>query len=55
MSLIHKMNKKITPKEIEHVLKETADKIDYANIGLSEQLGAGKLNAFAAISKIRNM
>lgn len=53
--LIHKMNKKIRPKQIEYVLKETADKIDYANIGLSEQLGAGKLNAFGAISKIRNM
>jgi len=53
--IIHKMNKKVTSKQIENVLKETADKIDYANVGLSEQLGSGKLNAFGAISKIRNM
>jgi PKD repeat protein len=48
--LILSMNPNLDPDEVESILKTTADTIEYINPDYIGQLGAGRVNAFKAIS-----
>jgi len=48
--LILSVNPALSPDEVEAILKSTADTIEYINPDYIGQLGAGRINAFKAVS-----
>lgn len=48
--LILSMNPNLNPDQVEAILKSTTDTIDYLNPSYIGQLGAGRINAFKAVS-----
>ncbi|MFA0963101.1 S8 family serine peptidase [Roseivirga sp. BDSF3-8] len=48
-ALVLAQNPSLTPAEVEALLENTADNVDLKNPGFEEQLGAGRIDAYAAV------